>query len=387
VSASPWDEPQPDYSHNERFLAAIDADYAPNDDDDETDAGMVDLDEDAIPEDGAGLDEPDDALDQHPGPHPGAVEDPGATLEHSAVPAGIDAPDQVIAFDDPKTFDAAAAGAGPRFSKPVVIGFLSVVVLITIALAAAMIAMRPTATVDTGGIQAAPTRIAVAPAPAAAPRAVVTPDPGADAPIPYQASSPCPPGSTSAQNAASADPTRAWVCVRGGGDGQVLTLDLGKPMKVTAISITPGWVGTDNNGADQWLTHRVVTRVQWILINGADRTPVLQDTNNVHGEALQPMPSNGPDQGVLASQIQMIVLQTSRPPADTPTTTREPGAEPGTGGGFVDSVFGAPLGPAPYPPGGVGLAGPIGAAGSDTGDPVDNTFAVSAIKILGHPPQ
>ena len=271
--------------------------------------------------------------------------------------------------------------ATPRFSRPIVIGFVGAVAVVTIVLAAAMVGMqsRPTAAPSAS----APTAVSVV-APPAAPPAGPAPlnDPSQDAPIAFQASSPCPQaGSGSAQNVASDDPTRAWVCMRDS-DGQVMTLDLGKPMKVTAIELTPGWVGTDASGADQWMAHRVVTRVQWILVNGADRTVVTQDTKNAHGPVPQAMPSNGPDQGVLASQIQMIVLQTSRPPADAPAPTT-PGAPPADGG-LLDGVLGAPVG------GGEPSAAPsqdptFGT--SDTGsDPVDNTVAISSIKILGHPP-
>ncbi|WP_273735440.1 hypothetical protein [Mycolicibacterium septicum] len=159
-------------------------------------------------------------------------------------------------------------------------------------------------------------------------------------------------------------------------------------MKVTAISITPGWIGTDNTGNDQWLSHRVLTRLQWILINGEDRTPVLQDTNNIHGDALQAMPSSGNDQGVLASRIEMIVLQTSRPPADAPPIATGSGGG-ASSSGLIDTVLGAPLGPSGPQTG----SGPEGfdntpfASVDGSSDPVDNTFAVSAIKVLGHPPQ
>jgi hypothetical protein len=177
------------------------------------------------------------------------------------------------------------------------------------------------------------------------------------------------------------------VCVRAGADGQVLTLDLGRPMKVTAISIVPGWVGADTSGADQWLQHRVLTRVQWILINGDQRIGVPQNTNNVHGEAVQQMPGNGPDRGVLASQIQMIVQQTSRAPADTPAPSPAPGAAD-QGGGLLTDVLGGPIGAPAEPPSSTPPA-PLGgpAADSANGDPADNTFAVSSIKVIGHLPQ
>ena len=318
--------------------------------------------------------------------HPDAITFGGADPDGEA----LTAPD----FYDPATLPAdtddadetedfgeiGSAGTEPRFSKPVVIGFVAVVAVVTLGLAAAMVGMQssPTAAPPEAG---SATHAPVVPPPPPAPAAPVA-DPAEDVPIPFQASSPCPQaGAGAAQNVASDDPARAWVCMRDS-DGQILTLDMGKPMKVTAISLTPGWVGTDASGADQWMRHRVVTRVQWILINGADRTVVTQDTNNAHGPVVQPMPSNGPDQGVLASKIQMIILQTSRPPADTPATPG-PGADPSTGGGFLDSVLGAPLSGAPAAP---ASEDPNFGGTEGNSDPVDNTVAISSIQVIGHPP-
>lgn len=271
----------------------------------------------------------------------------------------------------------------PRFSKPVVIGFLGAVGVVTIGVAAAMVGMQSSSTQPAPSAAPA-SSVSAVPAPPPPPAAAPVNDPSQDVPIPFQASSPCPQaGSGSAQNVASDDPTRAWVCMRDS-DGQVMTLDLGKPMKVTAIELTPGWVGTDASGADQWMQHRVVTRVQWILINGADRTVVTQDTKNAHGPVPQAMPSNGPDQGVLASQIQMVIQQTSRPPADSPSPAHgDLGTNPSTDGGLLPGILGAPLGsdPSTAPSQDPNFGTP------ETGsDPVDNTVAISSIKILGHPP-
>jgi hypothetical protein len=94
----------------------------------------------------------------------------------------------------------------------------------------------------------------------------------------------------------------------------------------------------------------------------------------VRGEAPQPMPNGG----VLASRITMIVQETSRAPADTAPTTAAPGEG---GGGLLDDVLGAPLGPPPSNDPGPTLPG------EQPADPADNTFAVSSIKILGHPPR
>ena len=159
------------------------------------------------------------------------------------------------------------------------------------------------------------------------------------------------------------------MCVRDGVDGQVINIDLGKTYVVSANSITPGWIGQDSSGMSQWAQHRVVTRVQYLLINGEDVTMVSQDTGNVHGEAVQPV------KRVLASKITMLVLQTSRPPAEAPSTSPAPG-------GLLDGVF-PPDGQSAPPP---SSPAPVLTMGSDatSSDPVDATFAISNLKIIGH---
>lgn len=262
----------------------------------------------------------------------------------------------------------------PRYNKAIVGGFVAVVVVVALGITSAMLGMRRTPEVAP---EPGESSIKVTAAPQGGP------PPPADVPgtagIPFTASAPgCLPGSTAAQSVATGDPTQAWVCVRGGVDGQVLTIELGRTMAVTAIRITPGWVGTDTSGADQWLQHRVLTRVQWILTDhGNQPTVVKQNTGNVHGEAPQPMSG----QGVLASTITMIVQETSRPPADAPPTDS---ANPQTGsGGLLDQVIGAPLNAPP-----LSSESPIPGMPQDQSqtDPVDNTFAVSSIVVEGHTP-
>ena len=309
--------------------------------------GLVDLEQ--------GFDAADDAwMPQAAGTSP----TPTATRTAATAPA------PVRSGDDP-------GRAAPRFNKALALGFVAATVVGTIAVTSILLGMRPDPAPDAAMDQDGSTQISVV----AAPVPSATVDPGAgDAPIPFVASADCPAGSTPAQSVAGGDPTRAWVCVRGGVDGQVLTLDLGRTMLVTALSITPGWVGADATGNDQWLAHRVLTRVQWVF-DGDPSTVITQTTGNIRGEAVQPVPGRG----VLASKITMIVLQTSRPPADvTPT--------PGATGGFFDPALpspGASL-PAAAPTETFSLPGlPTSATSTD---PVDNTFAVSAVKVLGHPP-
>jgi hypothetical protein len=264
--------------------------------------------------------------------------------------------------------NVAPSTPAPRFNKAVAAAFAAATAIVTIAVTAVLLGMRtePHTAAET---MSPTTQISVlsssaTPAPS---------DAGGDAPIPYAASASCPPGSTAAQAVAGDDPSRAWVCVRGGVDGQVLTLDLGRTMVVTAVSITPGWVGADASGTDQWSAHRVVTRVQWIF-NDEAATVVTQRTGNVRGEAVQAIPHRG----VLASKVTAVILETSRAPADSATTSTTIAP-----GGLLDSVLGRPLSPPSDAP-----ASPLpDITGTQPNDPADNTFAVSSVKVFGHPPQ
>lgn len=283
--------------------------------------------------------------------------------------ADADGIDPLSDHDD----DSAARPA--RYNKTLALGFASATVVTTLVVAGALMAMRggtaTTAQDHTGGpstqvsVMAAPTTTG----PAAA---------NSDSTIPYTATAVgCLPGSTAAQSVAGPDSTQAWVCVHGGNIGQHLQLNLGATMVITAVSITPGWVGTDASGADQWQQHRVLTRVQWSF-NDSPPTVVPQETASVHGDAVKPMP----DHGVLASRIIMLVQETARAPADTgPTTSTGPAP-----GGLLDGVLGPPAPGEPTPPSSTAVLPGVPDDQSHT-DPADNTFAVSSIKIFGHPPQ
>lgn len=187
-----------------------------------------------------------------------------------------------------------------------------------------------------------------------------------DAPIPFTASADCPPGSTAAQSLADPQARTPWICTRSV-DGQVLTIDLGRAYVITAVSIVPGAVdktGSDDQG-DPWLQHRVVSRVQW-QFNDTDKTIKTQNTGNVHGGAILPVPN------LLASTITVIIQETSRPPMVAPTTTDAPGRKDS----ILAPILGAPPAPDQQSPQFPGQPQP--------GDPSDGTFAVSSIKIIGH---
>ncbi|KAA0093681.1 hypothetical protein CIW49_26945 [Mycolicibacterium sp. P1-18] len=200
---------------------------------------------------------------------------------------------------------------------------------------------------------------------------------GQDEAVRYTASANCPAGSTSA--AALTDPRSgaAWVCVRGqlGArvDGQVLRVDLGGSYVLSAVSITTGWVARIPGGVDEWLQHRVVSRLQYVF-DDADRTIVTQDTGDVHGPVTTALPTR-----VLASKVTVIVLQTARPAASPPV---DPSADATLGVG--DSGL-APFAAPPDTDGTV-TTDPLPAAeGGD--DPVDATFAISGLSFFGHPPR
>jgi hypothetical protein len=211
---------------------------------------------------------------------------------------------------------------------------------------------------------------------ARAPMAAVAPSaPAVGAPIPsdrdqavtFTASADCPAGSTSAQTLTDTTHDSAWVCVRGPADaavdGQVLHVDFGASRVLTVVSVTPGWVAKTAGGQDEWLQHRVVSRLQYIF-NDDDHTIVTQDTGNAHGPVTLPLP-----RPVLASQVTVIVLQTTRPPASPLPSADLTTADTS---GFPD-------------PGSVQTDLPT--PGAQTDDPVDATFAMSALQFFGHPPR
>lgn len=212
---------------------------------------------------------------------------------------------------------------------------------------------------------AEPAAVAVTKPPAPARAA----NPSTDRPLPYtaDASKSCLLGSTAAQTMAGTDPHNAFVCVRNGLDGEVITIDLDKCYVITAISMTPGWVGKDASGADQWSQHRVVTIAQYVF-NHDPATLVTQETKNVHGEAVIPIKHQ------VAWTISILIRQTSRPPA---APQQQPSAAPGGG---LDGIVGraAPsVAPAPAPD-------QLFAPPSNDSDPVDATFAISRWTPIGH---
>lgn len=336
-------------------------------------------DEHAVP-----LDEPADLDDNDypPACEPGGGDDPdfdsdssdsdvddGSAVRPSPVVDTTAAPGIT---HDAEGQQSSAIEAAPRFNKRIAVGFVGASVAATVIAAGALLAMRSQPrTTDPDHLAPPPARPPAAAA--GGPTTTAAPAEASDPPIPYTATAVgCRPGSTAAQSAAGTDPTQAWVCVTGGNIGQYVRLDLGRTMVITAACVTPGWVGHDASGADQWGQHSVLTRVQWTF-NDSPPTVVPKDTNSVHGDACQPMPGHG----VLASTVLMLVQGVGRAPADAAPTTSTPAGDDGP----LGPILGPPA-PAPAPSTDPGT----GADQAHT-DPADNSFATSSIKLFGHPPQ
>lgn len=322
-------------------LAPVDLDSPEPDNDNDNDPNKRDTDADAAP---------------------GALDTPDA---RAAQPTG----DDLVVSDTQDTAPPAAA----RYNKKIAAGFVGATAVAALVASGALMAMRTEPHVAQTGQAGGPTtHLSVVAAPTTAAGAGEH-----DATIPFTATSVgCLPGSTAAQAAASPDPTQAWVCVTGGNAGEFVVLNLGRSMLITAVSLTPGWVGTDSSGVDQWHQHRVATRVQWSF-NDSPPTAISHDTGSVHGEATKALP----ERGVLASRVILLIQETSRAPADAAPTTSP---APGSGG-----LFGDVLGPAatePPPTGSPAVLPGLTGEPART-DPADNSFAISSIKIFGHPPQ
>lgn len=186
----------------------------------------------------------------------------------------------------------------------------------------------------------------------------------------------------------------AWVCGRGPQesrlDGQVLHVqficDPSRPNSacsymLNALSVTAGWVAKTQGGKDEWLQHRVVSRLQFNFFNGNELVtdPVAVDTHSVHGPVSVTLPRR-----ILVSRVDVIILHTDRPPTNPLPTSPGPGPSTGAGeqppNGLVDSLMGIPgFDPASPPP-----ADP--AIPAATSDPVDATFAMSQLQFYGHSP-
>ncbi|WP_280454005.1 hypothetical protein [Nocardia brasiliensis] len=151
----------------------------------------------------------------------------------------------------------------------------------------------------------------VAPKPGTATAGI--PAPGTDVPTdhsikPTSVSARCPAGSTDPALAFDADPATAWMCVRVYGiDGQILTVKLDHPYVITRMSIIPGWLRQNADGSDEWIKHRVVTKLRYTFDDPA-HTSIEQPTQNTRDEVVTAITPP-----VLASTIQITIQSTTAP--------------------------------------------------------------------------
>ncbi|WP_141717821.1 hypothetical protein [Nocardia altamirensis] len=139
------------------------------------------------------------------------------------------------------------------------------------------------------------------------------PAPNPDAPAdhtikPASVAARCPAGSTDPTLAFDTDPATAWMCVRVYGiDGQVLTIKLDHPYVITRMSIIPGWLRQNSDGSDEWIKHRVVTKLRYTFDDPA-HTSIEQPTQNTRDEVVTAITPP-----VLASTVQITIQSTTAP--------------------------------------------------------------------------
>ena len=138
--------------------------------------------------------------------------------------------------------------------------------------------------------------------------------------IPASSDSKCPEGELSTPVANAFDPAqdKAWVCERAFGiDGAVATMHFDSSVEISKVALVPGFNFAAPRGEDEWMKHRVVTKVLWRI--GDEQ--FVQTINPARTPAELSIPN------LVASDISMTVLttadpvgtdgQTARPPTDT----------------------------------------------------------------------
>lgn len=309
--------------------------------------------------------------------HDDSGQDPVTSASADSNPGGTGRPEPIdlsdlVANSAPQPDDATA---GEGSAREVDHGKVWAVVLVVIVLV--FTGMTGTIMVATSRDEPAPSPTADVPALAeGAPTVEPAPPEVGDDVIPYMASGDpqqtgCYEGSTSPGALQETDTESAWVCVRGfgsaggGTNGQILPITLGNEMTgprwylVCKVEFVPGWVPKVVGGRDEWLQHRVPTRVRFAFNDSTDpqrpndpyRQPTVWDvdTGGVPGPA-----TYTPPKCVLASSITMVILETQRPSTDSapagetststtsafpaPTTTTEPSEDPNKPSA-VDATF------------------------------------------------
>ena len=149
---------------------------------------------------------------------------------------------------------------------------------------------------------------------------------------------------------------------------------------LNSVSVTPGWVAKTPGGKDEWLQHRVVTRLQFNFFNGNELVadPFFVDTHSIHGPVSATLPAEGPglprrgDHPAHRAAAGLAAADDQR--AEPRTRRRRAGSRPA---GWWTRWWAAPR---------TGRHAPADPVGGATSDPVDATFAMSQLQFFGHAP-
>lgn len=183
-----------------------------------------------------------------------------------------------------------------------------------------------------------------------------------DGPLPVTLTAVCP-GQTDPKLASADDQRSAWQCpTQGVPFGQKLVGTLPKPYVITGIKFWPGFNGTGPDGRDAWPRHRVLKEVQF-LFNDTNLTTLAASPDGERQECDVVVDH------LVATQVQMTVLDSVAPPPAAPTSAPSSTAPD-----------------APSLPTDVPLFAP---SPTDTPDganaPDASSIAVTGFQLIGHP--
>ena len=133
--------------------------------------------------------------------------------------------------------------------------------------------------------------------------------------IPVSSDSKCPEGELSTPVADAFDPAqeKAWVCERAFGiDGAVATMHFDSSVEISKVALVPGFNFAAPRGEDEWMKHRVVTKVLWRV--GDEQ--FVQTINPARTPAEISIPN------LVTTDISMTVLATADPVGTDGQTAR-----------------------------------------------------------------
>lgn len=127
-----------------------------------------------------------------------------------------------------------------------------------------------------------------------------------------------------AMNAFDNNLSTAWVCTRvKNSDGQQIQVDFGRQVTLTQIRVIPGFdarIPDTPEGEDQWLKHRIVTKLEIYFPKELNREPITLTTGGERD--YRPIPG-GINPPAVVSKLLIRIAETIPPP---PGATQAPTA-------------------------------------------------------------